>query len=514
MIRIARFAARIRALTGWRRMAAAWLAGALAALALPPIGAWPLLFIAFPALVWMIDGAAPRARSGFAAGWAFGFGYFAVALHWIGFAFLVEADTYLWMMPFAVGGLAAVLAVYWGIAAGIAARFWPPGLARVFFFASLLALAEIARGHLLTGFPWAAPGLIAMADLGFAQAASVIGMTGLTLAIVLIGAMPALLAEPSWRNGLAVGAAVAGVLLASAVGDFRLSAGSADVEGVRLRIVQPNISQDMKWRAENARNVFESLMALSFEGGAPATHVIWPESAVPFLIEKSEEAQARIAAALPEGASLFLGAIREDGQGRTYNSILGYDSDANLIARYDKWRLVPGGEFLPFASILEPLGIQKMVETPGSFEPGAGPATLPIPGAPPAGFLVCYEAIFPDRLVDPESRPQWLINVTNDGWFGNSTGPYQHLAQLRMRAIEQGLPAARAANTGISAIVDSFGRVESQLPIGSAGYLDDALPAAIPMTAYARFGDCFAVAAILLVLLARLIVVLRQKAAS
>ena len=513
MIRIAPIAARVRALSGWRRMATALLAGAAAALALPPIGAWPLLFLAVPMIIWLIDGVAPRARDGFAAGWFFGFGYFVVALHWIGFAFLVEADTYLWMMPFAVGGLAAFLAVYWGLAAAFAARLWPPGAARLVFFAALLALAEIARGHLLTGFPWAAPGLIAMANESFAQSASVIGMTGLTLVIFLIAALPALLAEPHRRNGPLMGAGVVCLVVMTVLGHYRLTAETRHVDGVRLRIVQPNISQDMKWRAENAGDVFEKLMGLSFNEGPPATHIIWPESAVPFLIETSEAAQARIAAALPEGASLYLGAIREDAEGRTFNSILGYDSEANLIARYDKWRLVPGGEFLPFASILEPLGFQKVARTPGSFEAGGGPTSIAIPGAPAAGFLVCYEAIFPDALVDPANRPGWLINVTNDGWFGNSTGPYQHLAQLRLRAIEQGLPAARSANTGISAIIDPYGRIESSLPIGASGVINGPLPMALAATSYAQFGDWPSVIVIAIGLLAGIGAARRRKSA-
>jgi apolipoprotein N-acyltransferase len=184
-----------------------------------------------------------------------------------------------------------------------------------------------------------------------------------------------------------------------------------------------------------------------------------------------------------------MGALREDAQANTFNSILAFDSEGNLAARYDKWRLVPGGEFLPFAWILEPLGFRKVARTPGSFAAGPGPMTIPVPGAPPAGFLVCYEAIFPDKLVDPANRPGWLINVTNDGWFGKSTGPYQHLAQARMRAIEQGLPLARAANTGISAVVDPYGRIVSALPIGAEGVLDSPLPAALAPTFYSRFGD-------------------------
>jgi apolipoprotein N-acyltransferase len=495
MIRLQYFAGRIRMLEGWRRVLIAVLCGMLAALALPPLGFWPALLIAFPVLVLLLDGAARRPRSGFSAGWSFGIGYFIAAFHWIGFAFLVEAETYLWMMPFAVGGLAAAMAVYWGLAGMIAARLWPNGVARLFLLAALIALAELARGHLLTGFPWAAPGLIAMASESLAQSASVIGMTGLTFLIVLWASLPVLLGDRHLSRRSALAPAALALLLAAmaGAGAVRLRGEAAFDESVKLRIVQPNISQDMKWRSDNARDIFEKLLALSFQEPAGATHIVWPESSVPFLIEKSEEALERIRDALPEGAALVMGALREDAEANVYNSILAFDSEGNLAARYDKWRLVPGGEFLPFAWILEPLGFRKVAKTPGSFAAGPGPMTIPLPGAPAAGFLVCYEAIFPDRLVDPADRPGWLINVTNDGWFGRSTGPYQHLAQARMRAIEQGLPLVRAANTGISAVVDPYGRTVADLRLDAEGVIDQRLPAAIAPTVYARFGDSLVV---------------------
>jgi apolipoprotein N-acyltransferase len=232
-----------------------------------------------------------------------------------------------------------------------------------------------------------------------------------------------------------------------------------------------------------------------------ATHIIWPESAVPFLIDESPEALAAIDELLPDGAMLITGSLRRErdarGQDRVFNSVLGFDSFANVVVRYDKWRLVPGGEFLPFEWLLEPLGFRKVVTVPGSFTAGPGPATLPVPGAPPASFLFCYEAIFPDGVVGSE-RPGWLVNVTNDGWFGRSAGPYQHLAQVRMRAVELGLPSARAANTGISAVIDSEGRVVQSLRLGTAGIIDAGLPAARAPTSYAEYGDAFLIVMLIL----------------
>jgi apolipoprotein N-acyltransferase len=340
-------------------------------------------------------------------------------------------------------------------------------------------------------------------------------MPGLTLLICLWSGLPALLGESkiARREWIAALVIIGLLPLIWAWGEWRLAeAGQETVAAMRLRIVQPNVPQNTKWRAGNAAAIFDTLADLSDtrtaeapDGIADFTEVIWPESAVPVYLAENQGALARIDDLLPEGTILVTGALRRDasqldreGRPQVYNSILAFDGDANVIAKYDKWRLVPGGEFLPFESILAPLGFRKIVTVPGSFAAGSGPATLTIAGAPPAGMLICYEAIFPDRLVDPNARPQWLINVTNDGWFGDSTGPYQHLAQARLRAIEQGLPLVRAANTGISAVIDGHGRVLKELALGRQGILDSGLPKALERTLYSRWGDWMLFALILL----------------
>jgi apolipoprotein N-acyltransferase len=496
---IRRLVERIQALTGWRRATIALLAGACAGFAMPPFHAWPVLFLAFPIYIWLIDGlAAASKRAVFATGWFFGLGYFVVSLHWIGFAFLVDAKTYLWMMPFMVGGLAGGMAIYWGLAAAIMQQLWAPGLSRILVFASVMAIAEWLRGILLTGFPWAAIGLAAEGMGVAAQLASIFGMTGLTFLICLWGGLPALLdnqSKSSRQSAVALGLLAllpAGWLWGAA----RVSSSAETfVPNVKLRIVQPDIPQSDKWRANNEAAIFNTLVEITkgTDDLKGISHVIWPESAVPFLIDESAAALSRLDQMLPDNTVLIMGALRRerdaDGKVHVYNSVQGFDGFANLVVQYDKWRLVPGGEFLPFEWILAPLGFRKVVTVPGSFAAGAGPVTLPVPGAPPAGFLICYEAIFPQRLVDPDDRPQWLINVTNDGWFGNSSGPYQHLAQARLRAIEQGLPIVRAANTGISAVIDPYGRILERLQINQAGVIDERLPATAAVTLYARFGD-------------------------
>ena len=473
--------------------------GAIAALGLPPFDLWPLAFLGFSLFLVLLDGVKlANWRSGFGSGWLFGLGYFVVAFHWIGFAFLVEAATYLWMMPFMLGILAGGMAFYWGLAAWATKRWGGGGLPLVLFFAGAMGIAEWLRGHLFTGFPWAAPGQMVDGMGGTAQLASLIGMPALTVLVVVWAGLPYAFLR---RQRLAAILLAATLPLGWGWGGLRL-AGAADqvVPGISFRIVQPNIPQQEKWREDNARVIFDTLMRLSTEptdarpeGIGGVTHLVWPESAVPFLIDESPGARAELQPMLGGRTALITGALRLNRKGaaepEVFNSIIIFDGEALPVGRYDKWRLVPGGEFLPLEWLLEPLGFRKVVTTPGSFTAGSGPRTLALPGGLSAALLVCYEMIFPDRLVDPANRPQLIVNVTNDGWFGRSTGPYQHLAQVRLRAIEQGLPVIRAANTGISAVLDSFGRYLQRLPLMEPGVIDSPLPAAISPTPYARLGD-------------------------
>lgn len=484
-------------------------AGALLALALPPLGWWPVIFISFPSALAIMRKGPARTGSAALTGFCFGFGYFAAALHWIGFAFLVDAKTYLWMMPFAVAGLAAFLALYWALA--FAASHWlrRRGIPLIASLPLLLAMAEEARGYFFTGFPWAAPGLIADGMGGVLQLAGLIGMPGLTYWIILWGMLPVLL----WRSGPILsarhGVAVLLLMLLPASwlwGNWRLARlPSETVPGVSLLLVQPNVSQDDKWRSDNARAMFDQLIAMSAQSGEAgmASHIIWPESSVPFLLDESSAGLGRIAEALQPGQTLIAGAIRREkgaapASDRYFTSILKIDDVGRVEDSYDKWRLVPGGEFLPMAWALEPLGFRKVVSLPESFSAGPGPASFDLGAAGRAGLLICYEAIFPYRLIENERRPQWLINVTNDGWFGRSVGPYQHLAQARMRAVEQNLPIVRAANTGISAIIDGGGRYLARSSLGKAERLTGPLPKAGPGTLFAAWGVLWALVAALM----------------
>ncbi len=501
---------RMAGLGSWVRRLLGLAAGALAALGLPPLGLWPLAFIGFPLFLALLETDKTGSwRSGFGTGWLFGLGYFAVAFHWIGFAFLIEAETYLWMMPFMLGALAGGMAIYWGLAALVAKRLGGNGFGLVLAFAAALAVAEWLRGQLFTGFPWAAPGLMADGMGGLAQAASLIGMTGLTLLIVLWASLPHALSSGIRRDIVAALGIALLMPLLWGWGEMRLASATTEmVPDVAIRIVQPNVPQEAKWRDENARAIFDDLKRLSAmpteerpEGIGGVTHLVWPESAVPFLIDESPVARAELQPLLGGRTALVTGSIRVDRasgpEPDVFNSIIVFDGMAEPVARYDKWRLVPGGEFLPLGWLLEPLGFRKVVRTPGNFTAGQGPVSILLPGGLKAALLVCYEVIFPDRLIDSADRPQLIVNVTNDGWFGRSTGPWQHLAQARLRAIEQGLPVIRAANTGISAVIDSHGRYMGRLPLMEAGVIDSPLPASIATTFYGAWGD-----ALLLLLLA------------
>jgi apolipoprotein N-acyltransferase len=466
------------------------LCGLCLALALPPVSYIWLALCGLVGVALLNAGlAAASRRFCFVKGLAFGLGYFGFALHWIGFAFLVDADSYLWMMPFAVGGLALLMAVYWGLAF-VAARWMVIRTVPTWLALPLcLSVAEWFRGILFTGFPWAAPGLIADGMGSVLQMASVVGLPGLTLFILIWGMAAGAVLQ---RNVLAM--LVVGTLpLCLVWGQWRLaSAPLENNDGPLIRIVQPNISQNDKWRGENARAIFEELLDLSgADVSLKPAAIIWPESAVPFLLDESSEALGAIADMLKPEQVLLAGTLRRhtiDGDEKYYTSIQLVDAQGVVRQSYDKWRLVPGGEFLPLAWALEPLGFRKVVDLPESFSAGDGPQSIDVPGIGMTAMLICYEAIFPDHLIDVESRPRWIVNVTNDGWFGASVGPYQHLAQVRMRAVEQGLPIARAANTGVSAMIDPWGRYIAKTKLETRDVLNVNLPQSLEPTPFARWG--------------------------
>jgi apolipoprotein N-acyltransferase len=516
---------------GWKRAAIALVAGALSSLAMAPFNAWPVLFVTFPVMVWLIDGAGAGRRGGVPAaamaGWWFGLGYFVPGLYWIGYAFLVDAQTFAWLLPFAVLGLPAYLALFTAFGFALARLIWTRDASRVIALAASLTLSEWLRGHLLSGFPWNAFGYALTEPLALAQTASLIGLWGLTFLSVAIFASPAVLIDGSRRGRKPWIAPATALLLLAAMGIFgsvRLSLHpTTTVANVKLRIMQPNLQQDVRFNYAAKAEVMQKYLTLSDRASGPqstgvrdASILIWPESAFPFFLTREADAMAQIAELLPKGTVLVTGSVRAPDLPpgtritRAYNSVYVIDHDGSVLSVYDKLHLVPFGEYLPFQDWMEKLGFVQLTKVQGGFIPGVHRHTMEVPNAPRMLPLICYEAAFPGEVVERGDRPGWIVNLTNDGWFGISTGPYQHLQQARLRAIEEGLPLVRAANTGVSAVIDPSGRIVAQLGLGIEGVLDSALPSALPPTIYARIGD----GPIALVVIAAWIFVMRRRDAK
>lgn len=497
---------------GWTRRGIAFVSGAIGALALAPVGFAPAMAVPLVVAVWLIDGAASSGRrarfdlsslrSAADAGWWLGLGYFLAGLWWLGAAVLVEADQFAWALPLAVLGVPAGLALFTGLGFAATRLLWSAGSGRIFALATGLGGAEWLRGHILTGFPWNDVGMALAAVPALAQSASLFGLHGLDLVAIIVFAAPATLIDGAGYRLRTPAMLVAMALLAGLglFGVLRLSGGVTEfVSGVKLRLMQPNLPQDAKFKPENGQEILRHYLALSDQATAPGrtgiadvTHLIWPESSFPFILSREPQALGAIARAL-QGKILLTGAARvEDAHGgkpgertKIFNAIEVVQGE-KIVDFYDKSHLVPFGEYLPLEGLLRPLGVVHLV--PGIWDKGSGKRHLSAPGLPPMAPLICYEVIFPGEAVDANPRPQWLLNLTNDGWFGKTSGPYQHFAQARLRAIEEGLPLVRAASTGISAIVDGYGRVVNELPLGVEGVLDGGLPKALEATFFSRNG--------------------------
>jgi apolipoprotein N-acyltransferase len=508
-VTLTRIAHSIMLASGWQRAAIAIVAGALSALAMAPFNAWPILFVTFPILVWLVDGSAAGRWSGAmaaaGAGWCFGFGYFVAGLYWTGYAFLVDAKTFAWLLPVAVAGLPAYLALYTALGLAAARLIWVRGPERLLALAAMVTGAEWLRGHLLSGFPWNTFGYALMQPLVLAQSVSLVGIWCLTFLTVAIFASLAVLADDPVDTprryrppliGLAILAAFTGY------GAVRLWIHPTTfVSGVNLRIMQPNLQQDEKFNYVAKDQVIARYLRLSNRATGPdsagvhdVTHLIWPESAFPFFLTREPEALSQIAGLLKPGTELITGAVRPAPSStaespRAYNSVYVIDPDGSIHGIYDKVHLVPFGEYLPFQRVLERFGLRQLTNMVGGFLAGDRRRAMDVPRAPKMLPLICYEVIFPGSAVPPGERPGWLVNVTNDGWFGISTGPHQHLQQARALAIAEGLPLVRAANTGISAVVDPVGRIIAALPLGVEGVLDSKLPNAIEPTYFLAVGD-------------------------
>ncbi len=471
-------------------------AGALAALAMPPLYWLPLAVVGVVVLVRLWD-EAPTARQAALRAWLWGIGHFTVGSYWMVEAFFVPPADFAPLGPPAVFGLALVLGAFPAIAAGTAKALvlrWPllaGRYRRLVLLAIAWTLTEWLRGHVFTGFPWNPLAHVWAFAPPLLQGAALFGVYGLGTLTFLVLASPA----AGWRAALA---ALVAVGLAG-VGGQQIMGERAPAAGPIVRIVQPNIPQAEKGRRDLRAREMKTLIDLSRRDGFDRlAAVVWPETAVPFVVQPGSAGLEMLATAAPPGGVLLAGAVRsgpsmDDG---VWNSLLAIDSAGRVIATYDKVHLVPFGEYIPYHKEWPPLtGLVGR----GSFDAGASFTTLALPGLPGFSPLICYEALFPAEVTGPDARPAWLLNVTNDAWFGVSSGPYQHLVSARLRSIEEGLPMVRAANTGISAFIDAYGRILAFLDMENQGVIDHALPPPRAATPYARWHDwtLFALLAVL-----------------
>jgi len=494
---IQRLAGTIILLSGWKRIGLAFLMGALASFALPPYDFFAVGFVAFPVLVWLIDGAVDNADAGpvrrllpaAMVGWWFGFGYFVFGLWWIGNALLVDAANFAWAVPFAILGLPAFLAFFYAFATAAARILWSDGLGRILALAVGFGIVEWLRSFVLTGFPWNAVGYAAMPVPLLMQSSVIVGLLAMNVLAVIVFAMPALLAG---RRDLKTGIVLALLLVTAHVGygAYRLSFAQTDAKGPLVRIVQPSIAQDLKWDNDARRAILDQHLALTAQApaeGKPKPQVIvWPETAVPYILTQTPEVLARIGDTLDAGQVLLAGAVRMEARGEGvdplyYNTIYAINSDGEITGAADKVHLVPFGEYVPMESVLRRLGVSEVVELPGGFTAAGSRRSLAATESFSVLPLICYEAIFPAEMGYGGPSADAIVNVTNDAWYGNTPGPYQHFRQAQLRAVEQGLPLIRAANNGLSAIIDPYGRIVDGLALNAVGVADAVLPSKLSL---------------------------------
>jgi apolipoprotein N-acyltransferase len=533
--RLTKFSGGITGAAGWRGALLTIALGAIAASALPPVHILPAL-LAFTALAWRLEGEGRPFHSAW-TGWLFGFGYHVVGLYWISNALLVESDRFAVFVPLAAIGLPMFLALFPAVMMGVVPLISRPGWSRALAVAGFWSIAEYARGHLFTGFPWNLPAYTVSFSDALSQAASWLGAYGLTFVVLVVAVGPAIAWGPNrpcrrlsgtiacmslviglllWGGGAA---RLSGVDLAvhSVVGlDPGSSPGSNISKPVVIRLVQGNIPQKDKWKPALRDRHLSHYLALSRQSvpttkaadlpsGATPTVIIWPETAVPGFLGQSPQLRDALAGAVPAGGSLVTGApsIANFTLRRVYNSLIALGEDAMVHARYDKVHLVPFGEYVPLRGWLP---LPRVAQSFADFTPGPGRQSLRIDGLGLISPLICYEIIFPNQVTSAGERPKALLNLTNDAWYGRSSGPYQHLAISRMRAIEEGIPLIRVANTGISGIYDAYGRETVKIDLDNEGVADGYLPSSIKsLTLYVQFGDKIYWICILLLILCLLI---------
>lgn len=499
-------------LTGRRgRLGCAFVLGALATLVFAPFHLVPAGFVAFTGLVWLLGHCRTQGQS-FWTGWFFGWGHFIAGLYWIASAFLVEPEKFAWMIPFPVLGLPAFLAIFPALAVWLACRLAEPGAARVLALAATWTLLELARGTVLTGFPWNLVGYAWGVHIATMQAASWFGIYGLSFLAILLFASPALMiGQHRQLRSAALIAAIPLIISAAAAPRAWQTGEAGNGSDFTVRLVQGNIAQKEKWRPDLVEGNFRHLVELSGQGDTAPDVVIWPETSATFLLSRRPDKLAALGqvAALGQAGIVITGAPRLSGAG-VHNSAVAINVSGQMVGTADKHHLVPFGEYLPLRPVLQAIGLEKLAQGRGDFSAGGSQQILRIPGLPDAAILICYEAIFPS-LAARDERPGWLLNLTNDGWFGELTGPDQHFAMARFRAVEQGLSLVRAAGTGISAVVAPNGRVADRIPLGATGTLDATVVSGGTQTPFSLIGSAPVVASMALLMVVLFFRRRRQK---
>lgn len=463
---------------------------------LAPIFFFPIWFITIPVVIYYLANASCL-RQAWWIGWWWGWGFFVFGLYWTAYALLQEADKFAWMVPFSVLGVPAFIAIFPAVACLLVhyARRWlhDPVLLFIVFYTAL----EYGRTYLFTGFPWNLLGYSLGFHVVMLQGAAWVGIHGLGLLALCAYALPAyaLLSLPK-RMWVPAVFGVVTLACLTGVGMVRLMhSNTGNTPSIHLRLVQGNIPQNIKWDSQMRLGIVEKHLRMSnLPGSEKITHLIWSETAVPFVLNQYSPLHEIIAGALPDNVHLITGGIRlisgaTESQDKLWNTMFVLNGTGEVEGHYDKTHLVPFGEYVPMRALLP--FIDKITHGMGDFEIGTGPKTISVPNTPPFSGLVCYEGIFPQESVNKDLRPSWLVNITNDAWFGTSSGPYQHFHMVRVRAIEQGLPLVRVANSGISGVFDAYGRIRASLGLNKTGIINASLPNALAPTLYARFGDKF-----------------------
>lgn len=467
----------------WARFAVALGMGGLGAFGQAPYD-HPFLLLAALAGAMALFQRSATPQQAAAIGWGFGVGYFLHSLTWLLSPFMVDAERYAWMAPFALVLMCCGLALFW-MAAFCLSRWLSPKIWPLIF---CLSAAELLRGYVFTGFPWGQFSQ-ALVDTWSGQGLAVIGPYGMTLVFVGMAVLFCF-GVTAFRHKPLIGITFNFVLVGLLIIPF--DRGTTPLTDATIRLVQPNAAQKDKWNPEMIPVFFKRQLDFTQtappNGGPKPDLILWAETAIPWPLDIAGGALSQISVAA-SGTPVVLGVQRRDGM-QFYNSAVLVGQGAEVLATYDKHHLVPFGEYVPFGDVLANVGISSFASQLGNgYSSGPGAQLMDLGRVGKALPLICYEAVFARHVNETNERPAFLMQLTNDAWFGKGQGPLQHLAQARMRAIEQGLPMARVANTGVSAMIDPWGQITHSLALNTAGFLDAPLPKPRAATPYSRFGE-------------------------